>query len=123
MVEKFCMVLFPFFFFSFSAFVFIAFFFFVCVCDSGFSFFIKQVYSRTQTQYRQRPPAPLLGPQLDWGLWGPPLAFYVAVFLVPSLASGTRAGGAGLGSWGRWNLYSSYVERWSQERIPEQNKD
>lgn len=76
-------------------------FFFVCVCESGFSFFIKQVYSRTQTQYRQRPPAPLLGPQLDWGLWGPPLAFYVAVFLVPSLASGTRAGGAGLGVLGQ----------------------
>lgn len=99
-VEKFCMVLFPFF---SSAFLHLSslHFFFVCVCESGFSFFIKQVYSRTQTQYRQRPPAPLLGPQLDWGLWGPPLAFYVAVFLVPSLASGTRAGGAGLGVLGQ----------------------
>lgn len=49
------------------------------------------MHSRTQTQYKQRPPIPTPGTPEGLGTLGLPLAFFVAVFLVPSLASG--AGG------------------------------
>lgn len=98
MVENFCMVLFSFFFF-FLQFVFIS---LRCkiFCDSGFfvfCFFIKHLRSRTQTQYKRRPPTPTPGAPAGLGtLGGGPLGCFVAVFLVSGAGGqvrGPRAGG------------------------------
>lgn len=67
-------------------------------CDSGFFvFFIKHLRSRTQTQYKQRPPTPTPGAPAGLGtLGGGPLGCFVAVFLVSGAGGqvrGPRAGG------------------------------
>lgn len=104
------MVLFPFFFFislccNFSFFV---------IVDFCFIFY-KTLALKDSNTIQTAPPIPTPGPQLSWE--SPWLfkffflfLFFVAVFLCPFPGLWCWRAGGGV-CWGRWNLYSSYMEK------------
>lgn len=92
-------------------------------CDSGFlcfffvfCFYIKHLRSRTQTQYKQWPPTPPLGPPLGWGLWGPPLALLW-------LFSWRLAPVGRCGVLGQMEFVQQFRGEMVTERIPERDND
>lgn len=117
MVENFCMVLFSFFFFS-SVFLHFSLLqiFFVTV-GFCFLFFYKTLALKDSNtiQTMATNPHP----------WGPSQAggFGAPAWLFCGCFPGVWRRWADAGSGGRWNLYSSSVGTWSQERIPEQDNN
>lgn len=104
-------VLFFFISFSFSSFLFTANF----LREWVFVFVIKHLRSMTHTiQTGATNPHPW-GPSQAGDSGGPP---WLLCGCFPCPFPGVWRRWAGVGSWGRWNLYSSYVGRWSQEKIP-----
>lgn len=107
---------FPFFFFSFPSFLFAAHFFVIvgfCCCCCFYKTLALKDSNTVQTVTTNPHPWDPRGA----GDSGASLGFFCGCFPCPF--PGVWRRWAGAGPWSRWNLYSSYVGRWSQERIPE----
>lgn len=105
---------FPFFFFSFPSFLFAAHFFVIvgfCCC------FYKTLALKDSNTVQTATTNPHPWDPRGAGDSGASLGFFCGCFPCPF--PGVWHRWAGAGPWSRWNLYSSYVGRWSQERIPE----
>lgn len=112
--KNFVCFFFSFFFFSFPSFLFVAHFFVIVGCCCCFYKTLALKDSNTvQTATTNPHPWDPRGA----GDSGASLGFFCGCFPCPF--PGVWRRWAGAGPWSRWNLYSSYVGRWSQERIPE----